>query len=254
MKNYLTPGGEPRAFVIVSSSRSGSNLLVKYARQVSDAAAFGEIFRDDYVEMNAFSRLMNRLDLPADTADLHRQRLTEFWELVLWRILERKRWAGAKIFYYHRRGDPLWDRIGLADHRIIHLCRDSTFDQYVSRLHAFSSGQWKSQAGQAGGDPQEKVHFDAVDYIEFRATRREDVEATRRRYAGTDTYVEVEYSQLTDHDLMAQLLEQMFGERVDVKEKLQRQLTKPKIDYISNPDDAAPFEADSITGGYATPS
>ena len=47
---FLTDDGEPRAFVIVSSARSGSNLLVAYLRQVARAACFGEILRENLQE------------------------------------------------------------------------------------------------------------------------------------------------------------------------------------------------------------
>ena len=45
---FLTEAGAPRAFVVVSSARSGSNLLVSYLRQVARAACFGEIFRSQF--------------------------------------------------------------------------------------------------------------------------------------------------------------------------------------------------------------
>ncbi len=251
VSTFLASDREPRAFVVVSSSRSGSNLLLHYIRQVADAAAFGEIFRDDYLGMDAWTRLAKRLDLAAAAEALHRDRLSDFWELVLTRILARKRFAGAKIFYYHRRDDAIWDRFAQPDHRVIHLWRDSTFDQYVSRLQAMASGEWRSGREQSASRSAPLVEFDRSEYLEFRSARRRDIEDTRARYGGSDRYVEIEYSQLTDHARMATLLEGLFGQRVELEEKLQRQLPRPKIEYVADPDAAKPFTADSITGGFA---
>ena len=202
---FLTPEGEPQAFVIVCSARSGSNLLVGYLRQVREVACFGEIFRDSYPGSPGWDKLVERLGLPRDAADLHARDVTAFWELVLEQGLRRRRWVGAKAFYYHRRGERIWDRFGEDDHRVIHLWRDATFDQYVSRLLAVSSGEWKrpdraadargeeaaAHAGHGGRQADEeadeeaepaRVTFDPVDYLAYRTALRADIEAARARF------------------------------------------------------------------------
>jgi hypothetical protein len=270
----LTPEGEPRAFVIVSSARSGSNLLVGYLRQVRQAACFGEIIRPDFVDQPGWDKLVERLDLPASARDLHVTDATAFWELVLAQGLRRRRWLGAKAFYYHRRGDPIWERFGHPDHRVIHLWRDATFDQYVSRLLAVASGEWKSAGsdraagsdrgaasdggagsdggtGPGGGTGSLLVDFDAADYLRYRDALRRDIETTRERYGGSDRYVEIEYRQLLDRAFVGALLDRLFGERIDVEETLRRQHGRPKIEYLRDPDAAAPFTADSISAGFA---
>ena len=254
---FLTDEGEPRAFVIVSSARSGSNLLVTYLRQVSRAACFGEILLERFPERAGWDRLVKRLDLPADARRLAREDATAFWELFLTQGLRRRRWVGAKAFYYHRRGDPLWERFAAQDHRVFHLWRDATFDQYVSRALARESGEWKAgeerartgEVPRVDGEP--RVEFDRQEYLAYRQTLRADIEATRERYGGTDRYVELEYRHLTDLAFVAELLERLFGERIDVREGLRRQRGRPKIEYLTNPADAAPFVADSIREGFA---
>ena len=246
---FLTDEGEPRAFVIVSSARSGSNLLVTYLRQVSRAACFGEILLERFPERAGWDKLVRRLDLPADARRLAAEDATAYWELFLTQGLRRRRWVGAKAFYYHRRGDPVWQRFAAEDHRVIHLWRDSTFDQYVSRALARESGEWK--AGDGGQDEDPRVAFDRADYLGYRETLRRDIEATRQRYGGTDRYVELEYRQLTDLAFVADLLERLFGERLDVREGLRRQRGRPKIEYLTNPADAELFVGDSIRDGFA---
>ncbi len=246
---FLTDEGEPRAFVIVSSARSGSNLLVTYLRQISRAACFGEILLERFPERAGWDKLVRRLDLPADARRLAAEDATAYWELFLTQGLRQRRWVGAKAFYYHRRGDPVWQRFAAEDHRVIHLWRDSTFDQYVSRALARESGEWK--AGDGARDEEPRVAFDRADYLGYRETLRRDIEATRERYGGTDRYVELEYRQLTDLAFVADLLERLFGEQLDVREGLRRQRGRPKIEYLTNPADAGPFVGDSIRDGFA---
>jgi LPS sulfotransferase NodH len=254
---FKTAEGEPRVFVIVTSSRSGSNLLVGYLRQVRQAACFGEIFRDTFPGRQGWDKLVERLDLPRDVADLHARDVTAFWELVLEQGLRRRRWVGAKAFYYHRRGDRIWDRFGQDDHRVIHLWRDATFDQYVSRLLAVSSGEWKGPDGrpasrEGGTVEPEPVVFDPADYASYRGALRADFEAARTRYGSTAGYVEVEYQQLRDHLFVGELLERLFGERIDVNETLRPQRSRPKVEYLANPEAATPFIGDSMARGFAT--
>ncbi len=247
---YLTDTGEPRVFVIVSSARSGSNLLVTYLRQVARAACFGEILLERFPERAGWDKLVKRLDLPADARRLAQQDAIAFWELFLAQGLRHRQWLGAKVFYYHRRGDPVWDRFGAEDHRVIHLWRDATFDQYVSRALARVSGEWKAgDEARAGDDP--RVTFERDDYLRYRETLRSDIEATRARYGASGRYVELEYRQLTDHGFVGELLERLFGERLDVREGLRQQRGRPKVEYLTNPAEAEPFVFDSIRGGFA---
>ncbi len=246
---FLTDEGAPRAFVIVSSARSGSNLLVSYLRQVSTAACFGEILRGEFPTKPGWDKLVTRLDLPANARELHRTDLTAFWELFLRQGLRRRRWVGAKAFYYHREADPVWSRFAAADHRVLHLWRDSTFDQYVSRLLALESGQWK-----AGDDEAEpRVTFDRDEYLRYREGIRTGLERTRDRFGGSDRFTDIEYRQLTDHAFVEELLLRLFGERISVEETLRRQRGRPKLEYLTNPDEAAPYAGDTLRGGFADP-
>ena len=155
---------------------------------------------------------------------------------------------GAKVFYYHREADAIWSRFGQADHRVLHLWRDATLDQYVSRLLAVESGQWK--AGSEGTGEKLRVPFDRDDYLRYRDGLRERFLRTRARYGGAARYVELEYQQLRDHAFVEDLLGRAFGERISVEETLRRQRSRPKLDYLVNPSDAEPFVADSLSEGF----
>lgn len=249
---FLTEEGEPRAFIIVSSARSGSNLLVTYLRQVTRAACFGEILRSEFPDKQGWDKLVDRLEMPADSRQFHARDLTTWWETFLAQGLRQRSWIGAKAFYYHRRDDPIWDRFGAADHRVIHLWRDATFDQYVSRLLAVESGQWKAPDGVGGGIEDVRVTFDREDYLRFRALQRTDFVATRTRFGDSDRYVELEYRRLSDRAFIVDLLDRLFHERIDIQEVLRRQRAQSKIEYLTNPEVAEPFVDDSIEGGFAT--
>ena len=244
---FLTEDGEPRAFVIVSSARSGSNLLVSYLRQVSQAACFGEIFRGEFPTKPGWAKLSRRLDLPKSARDLHRSDLSAFWELVLAQGLRRRRWVGAKAFYYHREENAVWSRFEAPDHRVLHLWRDSTFDQYVSRKLAVESGEWK--AGDGVTEP--RVIFEREDYLRYREGIRAGVARTRARFGDSDRFVDIEYRQLTDHAFVEGLLLRLFGERIAVEETLRRQRGRPKLEYLVDPEAAEPFARDTLSGGFA---
>lgn len=244
---FLSASGEPQAFVIVSSARSGSNLLVSYLRQVSGAACFGEILRGEFPTKPGWDKLVRRLDLPEAARDLHRHDLTAFWELFLAQGLRRRRWVGAKVFYYHREEDPVWSRFEAPDHRVLHLWRDSTFDQYVSRSLAVVSGEWK--AGDGGDEP--RVTFDRDAYVRYRDGIRTGLERTRARFGGSERFVDIEYGQLTDHAFVEGLLLRLFGEDIDVEEALRRQRGRPKLEYLTNPEEGAPFVGDTLSEGFA---
>ncbi|MEX1295338.1 MAG: sulfotransferase [Candidatus Limnocylindrales bacterium] len=246
-RGFLTEAGEPRAFVVVSSARSGSNLLVSYLRQVRQVACFGEIFRGEFPGKPGWAKLASRLELSASARALHRSDLTAFWELVLSQGLRRRRWVGAKAFYYHREADAVWSRFEAPDHLVLHLWRDSTFDQYVSRLLAVESGEWK--AGDGAAEP--RVTFDRDDYLRYRDGIRAGLERTRARYGGRERFADIEYGQLSDHAFVEELLLRLFGERIAVEETLRRQRGRPKLDYLLNPEAAAPFEGDTISRGFA---
>jgi LPS sulfotransferase NodH len=253
MTRFLTPDGDPRAFIIISSMRSGSTLLVRHLRQITRAACFGEILRADFPEMDGWPRIVKRLGLPPDARDMHTERVADFWDLVLTRTLERKQWAGSKIFSDHRRGDPVWDRFSASNHRVFHLWRDSTFDTYVSLQLARATGEWKAPTVDATQDSDRvdaRVVFEREAYLRYRSHIQDDVESVRQRYGATGRYVELEYAELTDLERMAALLESLFGEEVRLEERLSRQRPRPKIEYVVNRADAEPFERDSLQSGF----
>ena len=113
-----------------------------------------------------------------------------------------------------------------------------------------ASGEWKS-AGRAPDDPELLVDFEVAEYLRYREAMRADIEATRARYGGSDRYAELEYRQLLDHAFIEGWLLDWFGERVDVVETLRQQRGRPKLEYLRNPESAAPFVEDSISRGFA---
>ena len=221
---------------------------MSFLRQVERAACFGEILRGEFPSKPGWDKLVGRLDLPPNAGTLHRDDLTAFWELFLAHGLRRRRWVGAKVFYYHREDDAVWSRFEASDDRVLHLWRDSTLDQYVSRLLAVESGEWK--AGDGSAEP--RVAFERDAYLHYRDGIRSGFERTRRRYGGSERFVDIEYRQLTDRAFVEALLLRLFGAHVAVEETLRRQRGRPKLEYLSNPDDAMPFAADTLSGGFAS--
>ena len=250
MSGYLTESGDPRAFIVISSMRSGSTLLVRHLRQLNLSACFGEILRADFPDMDPWPQLVKRLDLPATARATHAHSAADFWELVLFRTLARKRFVGSKIFADHRRGEDVWDRFAAPDHRVFHLWRDSTFDSWVSLQLALTTGEWKAPAADGAQAERPRITFDPGAYLRYRARIATDVATMRERYRSSPRYVELEYDELIDLPAMTSLLEQLFGERVELEERLDRQRPLPKTEYLSNPEEASPFVHDSLRVGF----
>jgi hypothetical protein len=99
-------------------------------------------------------------------------------------------------------------------------------------------------------DTEPRILFDRDEYLRYRSRIRDDAEAVRQRYGASDRYVELEYSQLTDLERMAALLESLFGEPVRLEARLDRQRPRPKIEYVVNAADAEEFEHDSLRAGF----
>ena len=130
---------------------------------------------------------------------------------------------------------------------MVHLWRDATFDQYVSRRLAVESGAWKASDGSA----EPRITFHATECGRYREGLRDGFERTRARFGGSERYLEIEYRQLSDHAFVEEALERWFGQRVSVEETLRRQRGRPKIDYLTNPRDAEAYVDDSLSRGYA---
>ena len=115
-------------FVIVTRSRTGSNLLVSMLNNHCDIEAYGEVF----------ARLNNKSP-------------KEVWDATFGMKPEHIKHVGFKIFYYHpldSRSQDMWTYL-VSDKsiKVIHLQRENLLRVYVSRLIAGKTDIWKNESG-----------------------------------------------------------------------------------------------------------
>ena len=134
--------------VIVTRSRSGSNMLCSFLESHPQAFVWREVFRrPQYFTPGLTNRLINL------------------------RYLNRFRVVVFKVFYYHQVPEGFWQQL-IADERtrIIHLIRTNYLDTYVSRRQAMESRRWESfgrdGAGTTEGPPVQVEIADMMDFLE----------------------------------------------------------------------------------------
>ncbi len=132
--------------VVVTRSRSGSNMLCSFLESHPDAFVWREIFRrPHYFTPGLTERIVNL------------------------RYLRRVRLVAYKVFYYHRVPDRYWDRLIADDQiRIVHLIRENYLDTYVSQRQAAESSHWERFHGSATSrEPAGRIQVDVADLLAF---------------------------------------------------------------------------------------
>lgn len=178
-------------FVIVSRSRSGSNLLVSLL--------------DDHPQIRAEGELLGRLDgrRPED---------------VLRRLYRRHppgiRAVGFKYFYYHPvDGEPaaVWRLLDPTEYRIVHLRRENPLRAIVSRQIASTSQAWSRRRGQELPIERRRVQMSPSE-LKNHLERTRTWEAEARARWGRGRYVEVTYEALaSDPASISRSIQEFLG-------------------------------------------
>lgn len=150
-------------FIVLTRSRSGSNLLLSYLNSHPNVQVEGEIF----------GRLRGRNPI---------RRL----KIAFGKQPRRVKAKGFKIFHYHPLDQPsasLWNRLtGMQALRVIHLKRENVLRTLVSRKVAEADKVWMATAMEATpGTPRTKVAFTVAELESgFAQTKEwEDIAAKR---------------------------------------------------------------------------
>lgn len=167
-----------RKFVIITTARSGSNLLVDLLDSHPNITCHGELFK--------FFNQGNP---------------STIWDTTFKLKSKSKYYVGFKIFYDHpldSDDDTIWNLIQRDKTiKVIHLVRNNMLKTYVSLQIAYKVDVWKSKEDI---DPilvdDKRVHIDIAScFKEFK--RIEDaMEKTRRSFKHHD-FIEITYEDLT---------------------------------------------------------
>ena len=164
-------------FIIITRSRTGSNLLISLLNSHPCVSTEGEVF--------------NRLN-------------DRSWKAV-WDGIFSKYWysintVGFKLFYYHPMddsGEALWNAIQENQSiRIIHLVRKNMLRTYVSREIALKQDIWTSQEAQLKETTKtKKVEIDGGKCIEEFKRIQGWEQNTRERFS-THPFLEISYEDM----------------------------------------------------------
>jgi LPS sulfotransferase NodH len=242
------PTARPTAFVVFTSPRSGSSWLVDLLDSHARIAAYAELFLPgDRTDVDYGCR-----DLPRFEATLSERRRITLGPArfgYLRRVFARRDGidaVGFKLMYGHPHVHPgLLAYLAARRTRAIHLVRENTLAQIVSRETAIARGQFRAREGKDVTDV--KVHLDIATLRPRIAERAEAVAKARdtlRRYrlpvheltyerlkasprdelAGIAAFLRVEPTEWPMHSSLLQMNRRTLRDVVENADKVERAL------------------------------
>ena len=224
-------------FIVLTSHRTGSNLLVSLLADHPRVHATGEV-------------LSRHVPLALVCPE------ARSWErLTPARLLHRRVFgrpgvaaAGCKVFYHHGAGfsRSAWAYLAaLPDLRVVHLRRRDRLARYVSYLRAMQDGAWLRADGDASTAPQEPVVVDPAGFVAHATMWEQRRRAALERLGGS-AVLEVWYEDLVaDREAtMAAVFSHLGVAPAPVRSSLQRQRTTPLEDVVVEHDGVVAAIAD----------
>lgn len=204
-------------FVVITRSRTGSNLLISLLNSHPQIDAFGEKF--------------NRLG-ESDCKTIYNQ--------IFPKTSAKTR--GFKIFYYHpldSEDKQIWDFLkNDSKIKIIHLQRANLLRTHISRLIAGKTDKWSSQGNNKVALENKKVQIDVNELLSDIKTTKNYIQKTQKAFKNHDLY-EVSYQELVTN--RANTMECIFNflqvSKFAPKSDLKRQNPEPIKDIVLNYDE-----------------
>jgi hypothetical protein len=162
--------------VIVSRSRSGSNMLCSFLESHPDCFMWREIFRrPQYFTPN----------------------ITYF--LTGGKYLRKFKVVGYKVFYNHNVPNNYWDEI-ISDNtiRIIHLVRQNHLSTFVSQREATASAKWQTFKDSEKHLLQRKLKVDTDDMVSFLTRNEIMISSMNNRLQARRNVLQLSYEELID--------------------------------------------------------
>ena len=235
-----------RGFIVLSGPRSGSNLFRDCLNQHESIRCFGEIFKTRPIGKKRWEQLSaGGGELTKQLARLHQTDVVAFWKMILEKYRVDKPVIGAKLFYRHRRHDPLWKYFASSRTPIVHLVREELIDSYLSLKLAKASWVWKQEQG--AKPPTEYDRNIAIDLSRFETyCRRSHKHFDSAKALFKDNpYHRVTYEGLAkDRATTMSAVYSFLGlPNQETSPRLTKQLSRPRETVVSNWSEVAGFIA-----------
>jgi LPS sulfotransferase NodH len=225
---------------LVSVARSGSNLLRDYLNQHESILCLDEIFKKWFVKVKPWHSFSGGSE---ELKRLHQTDLVAFWKLTLDKYKLEKPVIGAKIFYYHREGEEIWQYFASSHTPIIHLVREQLIDSYLSQKLAMASGIWQQPQDERIDAKYERSISVDLDDFRYYCARFQRHFASIKLLFRDNPYLEITYSALAKD--RAQTMSAIYSflglpDR-EATPRFAKQLSRPREELIINWDQLASF-------------
>lgn len=237
-------------FIVLSTARTGSNLLALLLDSVPGVSCLGEIAKEDASALEGFKAPARRAGRPESEIELLQRRdPKEFLHVVL--SLPGYQACGFKLFYYHRLNDDTFWAALPADLRIVHLTRDDELAALVSLRYAEQTGEWSSSNADRLNDSNDiRIPIEEAEsyFREIATTRRRALHRLRGRPRMTLRYEQLASTPLAAANRTLKFLDQPPVEWVP--EPIRRQSARPIAEKVSNFQELAQHFAGTPWGRY----
>jgi len=178
LKENIKGGTNYTKFVVITRSRTGSNLLISLLNSHNDIKVFGE----------KFSRLEGKTT-----------------QMIYRDVFPKKstRSVGFKLFYYHpldSEDNSIWDILkNDRDIKIIHLLRENLLRIHISRMIAGKTDEWISKNDNKRSVDSKRVEIDVDSLLLDIETTVNYIKKTREDFNKHDM-IEVTYENLVKNN------------------------------------------------------
>jgi len=202
-------------FVVVTRSRTGSNLLMSLLNDHKDIRTYGE----------RFNRLKGRST-----------------GLIYNKIFPKKatvNWVGFKLFYYHPLDSDdktIWDKIkNDRDVKIIHLRRENLLRVYISRIIAGKSNTWLKRTKSNVKVETKRIEINVEDLVKDIHRTNQYIEETNKLFQN-HSVLNLTFEELVNNkeSIINNVFSFLNVSPMLVKSTLKRQNSESIEDLVSN--------------------
>lgn len=215
-KNSIFGNKKYNKFIVITRSRTGSNLLISFLNSHPNIMAKGELFR--------------RLE------GLTSKKL---WDKIFINKPKKMKYIGFKIFYYHPldcNDKAVWDFIKKDQNiRLIHLTRQNMLKTIVSREIADKTNTWSNKSRNNIQIKDKQVEID-IDYCLNELEITHQFENKTRNEFNREFFMEITYEDLIrdNQKIMNEVFDFLDIEETKVKSSYKKQNKEKLEDLIIN--------------------